>query len=61
MTGAVEYTELHLCSGVKLPPPNKCHGYDTKPSDHEAKVLELWEFGVPLHNYYSQVHSDLEW
>ena len=30
-------------------------------TDGEALVLEFRECGVPLHNHYSQVHSDLEW
>ena len=29
----------HLC---KVPPRNKCLGYDTKPSDGAAPVPELW-------------------
>ena len=35
---------LHLCRGVRTdPPPNECHGYDTKQSGGEAPViLELW-------------------
>ena len=33
---------LHLCRGLR-PPPNECPGYDTKPSDYEARmILELW-------------------
>ena len=32
--------QLHLCRKVR---PNKCPGYDTKPSDVEAPLLELWE------------------
>ena len=35
----VEYTN---CISAGPPPPNKCSGYDTKPSDGEAPVLELW-------------------
>ena len=27
---------LHLCSGVRLPTPNVCLGYDTKQSDCEV-------------------------
>ena len=34
---------LHLCRGVRPPPPNECLGYDTKQSDGEVPaVLELW-------------------
>ena len=33
---------LHLCRGVRSPLPNKCPGYNTKPSDGEPLVLELW-------------------
>ena len=41
--GAIEYTEC--ISAEKLVPAlNECHGYDTKQSDVEARVmLELWE------------------
>ena len=36
--------QLHLCRCVRpLPIPNECPGYDTKTSDGEAPVLELWE------------------
>ena len=30
-------------------------------SDGEATVLKYGEWGVSLHNHYSQLHSDLEW
>ena len=34
---------LHLCRGVRPPPPNECPGYETKQSDGEVPaVLELW-------------------
>ena len=35
---------LHLCRGVRPPPPNECPRYDTKQSDGERvpAVLELW-------------------
>ena len=36
--GAVEYTDLHLCRGVR-PPPNECPGYDTKQSDGEVPAV----------------------
>ena len=32
--------QLYLCRGVK-PHPNECAGYETKPSEGEAPVLEL--------------------
>ena len=32
---------LHSCRGVRHP-HNECIGYDTKPSDGEASVLEFW-------------------
>ena len=31
---------LHLCRGVRLPPLNECHGYDTKQTDGEASANE---------------------
>ena len=27
---------------LRIDPPNCCPGYDTKPSDGEASVMELW-------------------
>ena len=34
---------MHLCRGVRPPPPNACLGYDTKQFDGEVPVmLELW-------------------
>ena len=39
-----------------------CPGHDAKL--HMMVRLQswsLWEFGVPLHCTYSQVHSDPEW
>ena len=33
---------LHLCKGVRTLSTNVCFGYDTKPSDGEASVQELW-------------------
>ena len=34
---------LHLCRGIRPPPPNECSGYDTKQSDGEVPVmLEVW-------------------
>ena len=36
--GVVEYRE-------ERPPSNECPGYDTKSSDDEASVLELWGMG----------------
>ena len=33
--------QLHLCKGVRRPPPNECPRRDTKLSDSEAPVLEL--------------------
>ena len=38
---AVEYFRLHLCR-VWRPPSKECLGYDIKPSDGKASVLELW-------------------
>ena len=35
--------QLHLCGGVRHPPPNECLGYDFKPSDSEAPYLKRWE------------------
>ena len=32
----------HLLMSKTLPPANKCSKYDTKQSDGEAPVLELW-------------------
>ena len=41
--GAVEYA---VCISVEgLEPTNWCPRYDTKLSDGEASVLELWEIG----------------
>ena len=37
---AVEYTNCISAEGEDS--PNKCPGCDTKPSDGEAPVLELW-------------------
>ena len=39
---AVEYAD---CIFVRHLLPNKCPGYDTKPSDGEVPVLELWGIG----------------
>ena len=34
---------LHLCRGVRSPPPTKCSRYDTKQSDGEVPaMLKLW-------------------
>ena len=44
---AVEYTDRISVEGQDSS-PNKCPGYDIKPSDGEAPVLEIWECGVPL-------------
>ena len=53
---------LHLCRGVRLPPPNAYPGYDTKQSDGKVPVmLETWEYGVPLHCHCSQVYSVPPW
>ena len=53
---------LHLCNGVRPPPPNECPVYDTKQSDDEVPVmLEFWECGAPLHCHCSQVHCSPEW
>ena len=38
--GAIDYTDLHLCQGVRL--PNKCPENDIKPTDGEAPALEIW-------------------
>ena len=35
----------YLFRGVR-PPPNECPGYDTKQSDSEAPVLELWRMWI---------------
>ena len=37
---AVEYTNCISTEGEYF--PNKCPGYDLKPSDGETLVLELW-------------------
>ena len=42
-----------------MTPPNKCFGYDTKPSEGEAPVMDLWECGMPLRCYYSKVHRPI--
>ena len=34
--------QLHLCREVSPTPIDECPGYDTKPSDSEVPVLELW-------------------
>ena len=49
---AVEYAN---CISAEKQDPNHhhCLGYDTKPSDGEALVLELWECGIPRHCHYS--------
>ena len=39
--GAVENDDCILAESKN--PLNKCPRYDTKPSDGEAPVLELWE------------------
>ena len=39
-TGAVEYTDSISAEGYNF--PSECPGYDTKKSDGEAPVLELW-------------------
>ena len=39
--GVVEYTDYTSAEGEN--PPNESPGYDTKQSDGEAPVLELWE------------------
>ena len=39
--GTVEFTDTHLCRGVRFL-PHKCPGYDIKPSDCKTKVLEIW-------------------
>ena len=41
-------------------PSPKSPGYDNKPSDSEASVLEFGEYGVPLRCHYSQVQFDPE-
>ena len=38
--------------------PNECPGYDTKPFDGAAPVLELGEMWCTLHCHYSLVYSD---
>ena len=38
--GAVKY--IDCISAEELNSPNRCPGYDVKPSDGEAPVLELW-------------------
>ena len=40
--GTVEYVDFFLYRGVRLP-TNECPGYDTKPSDRKAPVLDLWK------------------
>ena len=41
LAGIVEYTDC--ISKEEKDSPNKCPGYDIKPFDGEAPVLELWE------------------
>ena len=40
LAGAVEYTDCISAEGQDT--PNKCPGYNIKPSDSEALVLEIW-------------------
>ena len=51
LAGAVEYADCISAEGQD-PHSNEYHGYDTKPSDGEAPVLEIWEvcntFSFPL-------------
>ena len=42
LAGAIRIHRLHHCRGVKTPPSSECLGYEIKPSDCEAQVLELW-------------------
>ena len=42
LAGAVEYTNFISAEGIK-PLLKKCPGYETKPSDAEDPILELWE------------------
>ena len=56
-TRAVKYAN---CNSTDLC-PRECPVYDTKRSDAEAPVLELWESRVLLHCRYFQVHFVLEW
>ena len=44
---AVEYAEC-ISAVEYTPPPLIYTGYDVKPSDREATILEPWECGVPL-------------
>ena len=59
--GALEYSDCISVEVVRLPPTNEGPEYGTKPSDDEARVLELWGCVVLLHCHYSQIHSDPEW
>ena len=49
---------LHICRRVRT--HNGYPGYDTKTSDSEAPVLELWEFNILFHCHYFQIHYDSE-
>ena len=39
---------LHLSGEVRTHSPKECPGYDIKPSDSEAQVLELWKLWSTL-------------
>ena len=43
--GAIEYTDCISAEGQAPPPHYECPGYDTKQSDGEAPVQELWGMG----------------
>ena len=40
LAGTIEYTDCILAEELK-PCPNKCLGYDIKPSDSKAPALEI--------------------
>ena len=40
---------------------NKCHGYDTKQTDVDDAVLELWECGGPNHCHYFYEKPEPQW
>ena len=39
---------LYLWRGIKTPPHKACSGYDTKLSDEEAPIQELWGISLSL-------------
>ena len=44
---SLQNTPAESPQSANIPSPNKCPRYDTKQSDGEAPVMELWDMSTP--------------